>query len=327
MGKKENDATASEKLLELYNLLLFSSRPLSHAELASELNCSKSSITRYIGVLEKLYPSFLEKQKSGNSLLYRLINKRARRASISLSVKDLELLEMSKNFNTQLPLESKQMLSHALDKIITTFKEPYEMEEFMPTNIPILTNLKGRINYDDCYENLTKVMKAIKNKKICIIEHINGKESEVAFLRLLSSSDALYAQGYFVPKTGEIKAIAPMLFYIHRMKEVIITPRKHPFSLNDDFERTFGLMEGETFQARVNFRGYVIQYVKDRIFSDDQTFEDLPDESTTLTFTAKNRYELTAWILSFGADATLLEPADIVEEIKSNIAIMQNNYA
>lgn len=50
--KRNSDATAGEKLLALYSLLLFSEREFSLTELAERLRCSKQTVLRLLDQLE-----------------------------------------------------------------------------------------------------------------------------------------------------------------------------------------------------------------------------------------------------------------------------------
>ncbi len=325
MAKKENDATASEKILDLYNLLLFSTRSYSHTELARKLNCSKSSITRYILIFENMFPEMLVKEKQGNSILYRFVNSQSYRASINLSTSELELLEMAKHFTSPLPESQKQSLNFALEKIINTFKTPLNENDCINCDLPVFNSLKGKIQYKHSHEVLTKVMKAIKAKRVCIVESIYGKKSEVAFTQLLINNDALYAQGYFVTEMGKPEIVDSVSFYIHRMKDVIITQRKHGFK-ESDTSKKFGILQTEPIKAKIQFRGYAIPYVKDRIYSDDQQFTDLEDGTTILSLTASNQYELISFVQSFGSSATLLSPEYLREELKADLENSLENY-
>ncbi len=325
MAKKENDATASEKILELYNLLLFSTRSYSHTELARKLNCSKSSITRYILIFENMFPEMLVKEKQGNSILYKFVNSQSYRASINLKANELELLEMAKHFTSPLPENQKQSLNFALEKIINAFKTPLNENDCINCDLPVFNSLKGKIQYKHNHEVLTKVMRAIKDKRVCIIESIRGKKSEVALTQLLINNDALYAQGYFVTEMGKPEIVDSVSFYIHRMKDVLVTQRKHDFK-EADSSKYFGIMQTEEIKAEILFRDFAVQYVKDRIYSDDQYFTDQEDGTTILSFSASNRYELISFVQSFGSSATLLNPQDIREAIRNDLERSLENY-
>ncbi len=325
MGKKENDATASEKILELYNLLLFSHHSYSHTELAQKLNCAKSSITRYIRIFEKMFPQMLVVEKQGKSCVYKFVDTQAHRANINLTAQEFELLEMAKHSTMLLTDDQKQCLSVTLEKIISTFKSPLHENDYAHCDVPVFNSLKGKIQYKHSHAILTKVMQAIKNNKVCIVEHINGNKSEVAFTQLFINNDALYAQGYFVSEMGKPERISPVSFYVHRMKDVFITPRKHDFK-ETDTSKNYGILQTEPIKAKILFREHAVQYVKERIYSDDQSFEDVDDESTILSFTVNNKYELLTFVRSFGWAATLLSPENLREELKNDLLESLSHY-
>lgn len=58
-------------------------------------------------------------------------------------------------------------------------------------------------------------------------------------------------------------------------------------------------------------------YVGERIWSEGQRMERTPDGSLILSLKASSRAEIVSWVLSFGTNAELLEPADLREELRN----------
>ncbi len=326
MATKENDATACDKILQLYDLLLFSGRAYSHTELAQKFECSKPTITRYIALFDARFPNMLQREKDGNRFFYRFINSRTYRANVGLNNEELRLLSMAKAFTSPLAENEKEMLSLAIDKIINVFQDK-NLEEESQIDLPIFSSLSGRIRYDNNNAIISKIMRAIKNKQVCLIERTNGKKSEAAFTQLLVRNNALYAQGYFVTEMGKPEIVAPASYYVHRIKDIILTKRTHDFKQSDENSKNLGVREGEKIKAEIHFTGYAIEYVKDRIYSDDQDFKDLEDGSCILCLTVNNKYELKSFVLSFGSQACLISPTDIREEIKADLERNLGQYS
>ena len=60
-------------------------------------------------------------------------------------------------------------------------------------------------------------------------------------------------------------------------------------------------------------------YVRERLWGEVQTVEDLPDGGVTIAFTATSEPEIMAWILSFCGEAELLEPKELRKEIRRRV--------
>lgn len=53
---------------------------------------------------------------------------------------------------------------------------------------------------------------------------------------------------------------------------------------------------------------------------------DLPDGGLDLEFTSTSRPEVVSWILSFGADARLVAPFDLRDDLQSVLASARELY-
>ena len=85
-------------------------------------------------------------------------------------------------------------------------------------------------------------------------------------------------------------------------------------------------MDGKPFRVKVTFRSATAAYVTERTWSDDQKLKSLPDGGLLLEFTATSRPEVLSWVLSFRAEAQLLEPADLREEMTSIVENLAEIY-
>ena len=68
------------------------------------------------------------------------------------------------------------------------------------------------------------------------------------------------------------------------------------------------------------------QYVKDRIWADDQKITDFDKEDRTqIKFTSTQFLKIQEWVLSMGGNAIPREPEWLVEEWKNQISQMVEN--
>ena len=123
--------------------------------------------------------------------------------------------------------------------------------------------------------------------------------------RILAMSGTLYVQGYGMAE-GSLLKDRPTTFSLHRISEVIPTGEYFRFDAADDDARRFGLNWHEPKRIQVHIEPKAADYVRDRIWSDDQTIEERPDGGIVLGVTTTSEKELNAWVWSFGGLAKIV---------------------
>ena len=66
--------------------------------------------------------------------------------------------------------------------------------------------------------------------------------------------------------------------------------------------------------------------VRGRTWHASQKLEDHPAGGRTMTMTLNNLEEVTRWVLSFGEDATVIEPVELRERVKAAAGKMTAKY-
>lgn len=117
---------------------------------------------------------------------------------------------------------------------------------------------------------------------------------------------------------GSVLKDRPTTFSLHRITEVTVTGEYFSFNACDPETRVFGLNWHEPKRVHVHVAASAADYVRDRVWSEDQTINDQPDGSILLTVTTTSEKELTAWVLSFGGLATILEASTEVDAFSLN---------
>lgn len=123
------------------------------------------------------------------------------------------------------------------------------------------------------------------------------------------------------------------LYDIHKIYELKVLNRTFKLPPNyrfvEDFEKgRFGAFQNdEPYYFKIEFRGRVaIKRIIKYIWSDDQVLERFPKEDRiVLSFSSSQWIPIQNWLMSFGADATPLEPDWLVDYWKETIAQMAKN--
>jgi predicted DNA-binding transcriptional regulator YafY len=96
--------------------------------------------------------------------------------------------------------------------------------------------------------------------------------------------------------------------------------RPKDFDLSRHLAGSFGIYHGEgDLVARVRFRPAVARYVLEGRWHPSQKLTREPDGSVLGEFRLSATTELKAWVLSFGANAVVLEPDSLRREIAEEL--------
>lgn len=117
---------------------------------------------------------------------------------------------------------------------------------------------------------------------------------------------------------------AILRFAISRIKKAELTNRT--FSIPDDFDfesymgSHFGIMtDEEEYAVKIRFSADQAPYVTERTWHSQQQIAQNSDGSIVLSFPTNSLFEVKRWILSWGADAKVLEPAFLVEQVEDEL--------
>jgi predicted DNA-binding transcriptional regulator YafY len=78
-----------------------------------------------------------------------------------------------------------------------------------------------------------------------------------------------------------------------------------------------GIFRGPEMDVRIAFRASAAPAILERQWHPSQTLESRPDGSVVLSLTVADTLELRRWVMSFGAEAEVLEPPSLREQIRN----------
>ncbi|HKK72705.1 MAG TPA: WYL domain-containing protein [Candidatus Krumholzibacteria bacterium] len=325
-SKRDRDATHANKLLRLFAKLFFNDREYSLTELSEMLECSKQTVLRLVDAIEESMGLDVERTRRGNRSFFRLPRRRAVPAVKLLSHEELQALHMCAAFaESLLGRELFDEATMGLEKtsVLLPVEQPPSEEHFA-------TLSGGHVDYGEHADTLRLLIEAMEEKRVCRVRYrrlLADRERtfNVKPLKIFSYRDCIYLHTRRAREPGQPwkePKYHPLLA-VHRIQWIDKTDQVFRVPDNYDFERDvkagFGVWQNEPFRVRCRFTGWAAEYVAERRWSPDQVVEQRSDRSIVLEFTARGRPEVVSWILGFGPNARVLEPTDMVDEVRAQM--------
>ena len=101
------------------------------------------------------------------------------------------------------------------------------------------------------------------------------------------------------------------------------------FSLDEWQKKAFGVFRGdgtELHSVRIRFNRDAARYVQESWWHDSQQFHPNPDGSVEMALELTELTAVTKWVLSFGRNATAIEPPELIDRIRDELLTMIDCY-
>ena len=140
----------------------------------------------------------------------------------------------------------------------------------------------------------------------------------------------LYQYGLYVVGYSH-RAKALRMFAVERIHRVDLTDDS--FDLPSDFSweaqarRLFGLIEEPSKTVRIWFSPDVAYLLKERQWHSTQSLKQHKDKSVIVTFQAGGLDEIATWVLSWGANAKVLSPPELIQSVRAHLEAARKQYS
>jgi predicted DNA-binding transcriptional regulator YafY len=150
----------------------------------------------------------------------------------------------------------------------------------------------------------------------------DGREDRVTIhpYAMVLYKDAIYCVGLHLGR-GEIRT-----FLLDRMGDTECSATERfelpaDFKVDDYFQGTFGIFRGgPPRDVVIDFDARVAEFVRSRRVHPSQSLTPLPGGGIRLAMAIGDLTELGTWILGFGDTAKVVEPPDLVERVRGELA-------
>ncbi|MDA1017368.1 MAG: WYL domain-containing protein [Planctomycetota bacterium] len=189
----------------------------------------------------------------------------------------------------------------------------------------------GYGDYSQKAEIIDGLMIGIEDKRVTRISYQSARLKEPAAYELhpygiVFHAGSLYLVA-FVPSYDEIRH-----FKIDRMQDVDVQSasfaRPQPFDLRSYLAESFGVhrTDGPVTHVKISFINWAARYVAESQWHSSQQLTELPDDSLIAEFKLRDTRELKRWLLSFGPNARVLEPPELIEDLVLDLSAMLTQY-
>jgi proteasome accessory factor B len=305
------------RILGLLGILLEGGRPTVR-ELAARFNTRRETIYRDLRALQDAgYP--IAGDERGCMSRPRLAqNPRQARPDIRLSDRELDALLWTSLQARGIGQPFGSDLLSAAVKLRAMLSMRQNPAEHAIENAVSILN-RGQKNYGPHRETVLTLVEGIlrhRSTRACYSSPSRPEPHEFEFdpYRLLFAPDGLYCLGQN-PEYGGVIMLA-----VDRIRSVSLLA--HGFEVDPSFdperiaEDAFTVAWEDPMTVVVRFRADQAPYVKERTWHPSQSFRDLPDGGVEMTFRAAGEFEITRWILGWGAAAEVMEP----EKLRLHVA-------
>ncbi len=334
-GRPRGPFTQARRLESLRSLLLRHPKGLTIYQLGAELGVTPRSLRRYLVEVKRELELTSHTPKPGGPALWRLAPGEAARKVEVRRTQAYALLAARRLFEPMRGSALYEEIHLASEKLLGVARRPGRG----PNAGVADARLEERFlylpfapkDYGARTEELDDVFQAVADLRPLSCSYRRPKDGreeriEIHPYAMVLYKDAIYCVGHHVGK-GEVRT-----FLLDRMRDTDCAVHDRfelpdSFRIEDYFQGQFGIWHGGKPQdVVIDFDGRVREYVETRRIHPSQSLSSLADGSIRLTMTIGDLTEVTTWVLGFGETAKVLEPAELRERVRRELANALRRY-
>lgn len=196
----------------------------------------------------------------------------------------------------------------------------------------LTSTLVGAGHYEDRGELIDRLLMSMEDRSIVTVEYRSSQQPEAEGRRIhplgmVHHRGSLYVIGWCT-RHAEIRN-----FKVDRMESVDVHSEQFSppadFDLSGWLNKCFGVWRSgsEDVQTiRIQFTPESARYVQESSWHESQHLDPQADGSLIATFRLPDIQEIKRWIMSFGPSAKVLEPAELLIDIRRELQQMLDGY-
>ncbi|AGB40917.1 putative transcriptional regulator [Halobacteroides halobius DSM 5150] len=324
---KDDNLKKISKLIKFINLTETKYATYDREELMDILDISETTFYRYLKQLnnEVEVPIKYDRKTKGYKIRQDYYMKPPQ-----LTLSETLALVVSSNSilnNSQLPYYEETNM--AITKIIASL--PDNMTDLLSGfEDKIDFSLNSLVDYGECRDIFNKLRDAIQNETNVWMQYYSYNKDKISE-RVVSPYILNFKKGFLYLIAYCHKRNDTRMFRLDRIKKMKVTKDKfkYPddFSLKEYLGNAWGVMRsGDDVEVKIKFTGDIARWIKDNNYHPTQEVEELEGDSVLMSFVTCSLNEVKGWVMKYGANAEVLEPQSLRDEIKEDIERMNQVY-
>jgi predicted DNA-binding transcriptional regulator YafY len=316
----------AKRLYELKKLLA-TPHGMTLAQIRERFACERHTATRMIARLEEAGERVSE-EKDGRTKTFR-IPVEPRGLSLKLSMAHVLAIRVAQGV---LDFLEGTTLKEGFDELVEQLEATLQKRTFaslrrLDKKIYVVNDAPYAAA--DRSDAVDAVMTALTNETKVRVRRASGAKEERSFdidpYTLVVYKKGLYLHGFSHHHKQERTFSLDTFADIDCVRDA---PFEYPESWDPRarFSGSFGLFDGPRTEVKVRFSPKVARYATRRQWHESQTIEEHADGSAILSFVVKGTTEMTSWLLGWGANAEVLEPGSLRDEIASAGGAIERVY-
>jgi len=287
------------------------------AQLCGELGVTKRTVQRDIQVLAAAGFPVTSDMRNG-TVFWHFVEGFHAEAPIALTLTEQMALYFSKGLFK--PLQGSpiyESLESAIQKIGSQL--PAQSFSFLRgLENALAVRTFGFKDYTRSKQTIEAMTRAVFHKYRVRLRYQSPRDSkpterELDPYRLWYVSNALYVVGHDHLRNDM------RVFAVDRIRSVTLTNRRFEIPEDFDFEAftrsAFNIIWGDAQEVNIRFSALQAPYIRERSWHPSQKIETEPDGSIILTLRVADLGEVKFWLIGFGAEAEVLEPAELRDDV------------
>jgi predicted DNA-binding transcriptional regulator YafY len=295
---------------------------------ARKLGCTVRTIWRDLQVLERAgFPLYGDKAADGPRSIWKVQEDFKAGLPIKLTLAETAALLMSRDLLRPAgPPILGAAITSAFDKIGRALsRDARQLLDQMRESIGV--RAVGAKLQAPAAEHVALIQRAMLERRRLDMRYYSMSRDEenrrqVDPYHLTIYDGGYYMVGYCLWRETE------RIFAVERIRDLkMLTTRfevRSGFDSDEYLKHTWGIVKGEIVPVKVIFARSVARYVRDRLWHPSQKFRELPNGRLEMSLRVADTLELRRWILGYGPEAEVTEPAAIRETLAKEAAgVMQ----
>jgi predicted DNA-binding transcriptional regulator YafY len=309
------------QLTRQWRLLHLLDRPagVTVEDAAADLRCTVRTIWRDLRVLQDAgFPIYDEQIGDGRRSIWRFEEAFRLRLPLHLSVTELAALLMSRDLLS--PAGAAALgpaVAAAFDKVGSVLSREARALLARMREVIGVRGFGAKLQAP-AEEHLRQIQGALLERRRLRLRYYSMSRDEVSQRQVDPYHLTLFQGGFYLVGHCHLRE-AVRIFAVERIRELAVLPQR--FAVPGDFAPdrylagAWGIIRGDIVRVRVLFGRSVARYIRDRLWHPTQRLRELDGGRVELTLQVADTLEVRRWILGFGPEAEVVEPAALREAL------------